>query len=309
VNDIKMENIQMKDTKMEAAIIFETHLPDALRRALEFAGDDGFVASMPQLLQARVNADFDNEIWNTWFFTSNSEESVATTPQGNHVAVVVHGGGIFATPERFRKLYLASVSRSSLDGFTGLFGAKILEQEARDIQDGKLPDGTEIPVFPFDEIKRGVANLPRRYAVVMDFELMRKSKCGFESFDDLKDDPMMIVRAGGVEAAATYLDKAKEYYGTAEMGSWHRYDDLNPDQPQTYVPFLFDCLGGASDKEGLDPASRQQGNSDSWFTHYRISRDSGFGLRGDTAMINTARYVAVAPRKVSAGVRHLPFVA
>ncbi len=299
----------MKDTKMEAAIIFETHLPDALRRALEYAGDDGFVASMPQLLQARVNADFDNEIWNTWFFTSNSEESVATTPQGNHVAVVVHGGGIFATPERFRKLYLASVSRSSLDGFTGLFGAKILEQEARDIQDGKLPDGTEIPVFPFDEIKRGVANLPRRYAVVMDFELMRKSKCGFESFDDLKDDPMMIVRAGGVEAAATYLDKAKEYYGTAEMGSWHRYDDLNPDQPQTYVPFLFDCLGGASDKEGLDPASRQQGNSDSWFTHYRISRDSGFGLRGDTAMINTARYVAVAPRKVSAGVRHLPFVA
>jgi len=299
----------MKDTKMEAAIIFETHLPDALRRALEYAGDDGFVASMPQLLHARVNAGFDNEIWNSWFFTSNSEESVATTPQGNHVAVVVHGGGIFATPERFRKLYLASVSRSSLDGFTGLFGAKILAQEARDIQDGKLPDGTEIPVFPFDEIKRGVANLPRRYAVVMDFELARTSKCGFASFDDLKDDPLMIVRAGGVEPLAKYLDKAKDYYGTTEMGSWHRYDDLNPDQPQTYVPFLFDCLAGASNKERLDPASRQQGNSESWFTHYRISRDSGFGLRGDTAMINTARYVAVAPRKVSAGVRHLPFVA
>ena len=299
----------MKDTKMEAAIIFETHLPDALRRALEYAGDDGFVASMPQLLHARVNAGFDNEIWNTWFFTSNSEESVATTPQGNHVAVVVHGGGIFATPERFRKLYLASVGRSSLDGFTGLFGAKILAREAQDVLDGKLSDGTEIPVFPFDEIKRGGANLPRRYAVVMDFELARTSKCGFASFDDLKDDPLMIVRAGGVEPLAKYLDKAKDYYGTTEMGSWHRYDDLNPDQPQTYVPFLFDCLAGASNKERLDPASRQQGNSESWFTHYRISRDSGFGLRGDTAMINTARYVAVAPRKVSAGVRFLPFVA
>ena len=299
----------MKDTKMEAAIIFETHLPDALRRALEYAGDDGFVASMPQLLHARVNAGFDNEIWNSWFFTSNSEESVATTPQGNHVAVVVHGGGIFATPERFRKLYLASVGRSSLDGFTGLFGAKILAREAQDVLDGKLSDGTEIPVFPFDEIKRGGANLPRRYAVVMDFELARTSKCGFASFDDLKDDPLMIVRAGGVEPLAKYLDKAKDYYGTTEMGSWHRYDDLNPDQPQTYVPFLFDCLAGASNKERLDPASRQQGNSESWFTHYRISRDSGFGLRGDTAMINTARYVAVAPRKVSAGVRFLPFVA
>ena len=192
-------------------------------------------------------------------------------------------------------------------GFTGLFGAKILEREALDVLDGKLPDGTEIPVFPFDELKQGVANLPRRYAVVMDFEMARTSKCGFASFDDLKDDPLMIVRAGGAEAAARYLDKAKDYYGTTEMGSWHRYDDLNPDQPQTYVPFLFDCLGGASDNESLDPASRQQGNVDSWFTHYRISRDSGFGLRGDTAMINTARYVAVAPRNVSTGVRNLSF--
>ncbi len=303
------EEILVSDNNMEAAIIFETHLPDALRRALEYAGDDGFVASMPQLLHARVNADFDNEIWNTWFFTSTSEESVATTAQGNHVAVMVHGGGIFATPERFRKLYLASVDRSSVDGFTGLFGAKILETEARDVLEGKLPDGTEIPVFSFDDLKRGIANLPRRYAIVMDFEMARTSKCGYASFDELKDDPLMIARAGGVEAAARYLDKAKDYYCTTEMGSWHRFDDLNPDQPQTYVQFLFDCLGGASDKDSLDPASRQQGDADSWYTHYRVSRDSGFGLRGDTAMINTARYVAVAPRNVSTGVRDLPFVA
>ncbi|TDJ34143.1 MAG: hypothetical protein E2O53_08830 [Gammaproteobacteria bacterium] len=299
----------MKDTKMEAAVIFETHLPDALRRALEYAGDDGFVASMPQLLHARVNADFNNEIWDTWFFTTTSEESAVTTPQGNHVAVVVHGGGIFSTPERFRKLYLASVDRSSKDGFTGLFGAKILEKEAHDLLVGKLPDGTEFPVFPFDEFKRGVADLPRRYAVVMDFELARTSKCGYASFADLKDDPLMIVRAGGVEAAARYLDKAKEFYGTTEMGSWHRFDDLNPDQPQTWVQFLFDCLGGASDKDSLDPASRQQGDADAWFTHYRVSRDSGFGLRGDMALINTARYIAVAPRNSATGVRDLPFVA
>ena len=294
---------------MEAAIIFESHLPDALQRALEYAGDDGFVASMPQLLHARTSAPFDNEIWNTWFFTSNSEESAVTTPQGNHVVVVIHGGGIFATPERFRKLYLANVNRSSTNGFTGLFGAKILAQEAREVQQGRLPDGTEIPLFSFDEFKRGVVNLPQRYAVVMDFEMARKSKCGYASFDDLKDDPLMIVRAGGTEPLARYLDKAKDYYGTTEMGSWHRFDDLNPDQPQTWVQFLFDCLGGAGDKDSLDPASRQQGNADSWFTHYRVSRDSGFGLRGDLAMINMARYVAVAPCNVSTSVQHLPFVA
>ncbi len=295
--------------EMRAAMVFEPHIPTALRRALDYAGDDGFVASMPQLLHARVNADFDNKIWNTWFFTSTSEESAVTTPQGNHAVVVVHGGGIFTTPERFRKLYLASVGRTAVDGFTGLFGAKILETEARDVQQGKMPDGTEIPVFSFDEFKQGVVDLPRRYGVIMDFEMARTSTCGYASFDELKDDPLMIVRAGGVEAAARYLDKAKEYYGTTEMGSWHRFDDLNPDQPQTWVQFLFDCQAGASDKEGLDPASRQQGDADAWYTHYRVSRDSGFGLRGDLALINTARYVAVAPRNVSTGVRNLPFTA
>jgi hypothetical protein len=70
----------MADMKMEAEIIFEPHVPRALRLALEYAGDDGFVASMPQLLHARTHADYDNIIWNTWF-TSYSEESVVTTPQ------------------------------------------------------------------------------------------------------------------------------------------------------------------------------------------------------------------------------------
>ena len=71
----------MADIKIEAAIIFEPFLPNAMRRALQYAGDDGFVASMPALLHARANASYDNIIWNTWF-TSNSEESVTKTPQG-----------------------------------------------------------------------------------------------------------------------------------------------------------------------------------------------------------------------------------
>ena len=297
----------MNDNKMEAQIIFETHLPDALRRALEYAGDDGCVASMPQLLHARVTAPFDNEIWDTWFFTSNSEESMVTTPQGNHVAVLVHGGGIFSTPARFRKLYLASTDRHSEAGFTGLFGGKILEQEAHNILEGRCPDGAEIPVFSDSEFRKGITDLPRRYAVVMDFETARTSKCGLASFDELKDDPLMIVRAGGAEAAAAYLDKAQEYYGASVMGSWHRFDDMNPMLPQTWVPFVYDCLGGASDKDNADLSKRTEGMMEIWFTHYRIARDAGFGIRADTASINTARYVAVAPRNEATSVRHLSF--
>ena len=99
------ENVgETADIRMQAAIIFEPHIPTALRRALHYAGDDGFVASMPQLLHARTNASYDNIIWNTWF-TSYTEESVVTTPQGNHVVVAIHGGGIFASPDRFERSF------------------------------------------------------------------------------------------------------------------------------------------------------------------------------------------------------------
>ena len=285
--------------KMEAVIFFDSYLPEALRRALEYAGDDGFVASMPQLLHARANAPYDNIIWNTWF-NPNSEESVATTPQGNHVVVTVHGGGIFGSPERFEKLFRASTNRYCEVGFTGLFAGKITKLEAHNLLAGKLPDGTEIPVFSFDEFNRGVADLPRHYAVVMDFEMAKNCRSGYEKFDDLKDDPLMIVRAGGVEAAETYLDKARNRNTTATMGSWHPFQSISDlDQPQTRVPNLAGNKGGAGSED-------DDGHLYGYDAEYGMGGDSSIH---NTSMINVARYVAVAPRDVSTSVRHLPFAA
>jgi len=284
-------NIDMADIKMEAAIVFEPHVPNALRRALDYAGDDGFVASMPQLLCARANAPYDNIIWNTWF-TSNSEESVVTTPQGHHVVVAVHGGGIYASPERFERTYRASVDRSNTEGFTGQYAGKISPREASDVLNGKLPDGSEIPVFLFDEFKRGVAGLPWRYAVVLDFELARKSTRGYDPFDVLKEEPNMIVRAGGVEPLAAYLDKARDRHNTKIMGNWHPYNRIDPDQPQTRIPFLAGNQGGVNTQDDDDDL---------------YGYDAEYGMGGDACIHNMARYVAVAPRSVSTSLRYLPF--
>ena len=282
---------------MEAAIFYDSHLPDALRRAREYAGDDGFVVSLSQLLHARANAPFDNIIWNTWF-NPNSEESVLTTPQGNRVVVTVHGGGIFASPDRFERLFRASTSRFCEVGFTGLFAGKITEREAHDVLEGRLPDGVEIPVFSFDEFNRGVTNLPRHYAVVMNFETAKKCRCGYEAFDDLKDDPLMIVRAGGVEAAAAYLDKARDRNNTSKMGSWHPFNSIaNPEQPQTRVPVLAGNKGGVGSEE-------EDGHLYGYDAEYGMGGDSSIH---NTSMINVARYVAVAPRNASTSVRYLPF--
>ncbi len=279
----------MSDIKMEAAIIFETYVPLALQRALEYAGDDGFVASLPQLLHARANAPYDNIIWNTWF-TSNSEESVVTTKQGNRVVVAVHGGGIYATPARFERMYRANMNRENSEGFTGDYAGKISVREAHDVLEGKLPDGTEFPVYPFDEFKQGVASLPWRYGVILDYELARKSKKGFTSFDVLRDEPNMIVRAGGIEPLAAYLDKFQARHDTRLMGNFHPFDHINPDQPQTRVPFLAGNKGGVG-SEG----------------DYNYGYDSDYGIGGYACMLNMARYVAVVPRDVATGVRCLSF--
>ena len=302
-----METPEADDITMEAAVIFESYLPDALRRALNYAGDEGFVASMPQLLHARTTAPYDNEIWRIRSFASHSEENVVRTRQGNHVVVAVHGGGIFASPERFRTLYHASTSRFSELGFTGLFGARISETEAQSLLDGKLPAGNEVPVFSFGEFKSGMSNLPRRYAVVLDFKTAKTSNNGNAAFDALKDDPLMIVRAGGVEAAAAYFDKARDRKTSAVMGSWHCLNDIDPDQPQTRVLFLGGNEGGATTECRPALSDRERGYIGIWGTHYRIPIEAEYGIRGDTSMINPARYIAVAPRNVSTSLRDLPF--
>jgi hypothetical protein len=183
-------------------------------------------------------------------------------------------------------------------GFTGLFAGKITEREAHNVLRGHLPDGTEIPVFSFDEFNRGVAELPRHYAVVMDFEMAKNCRSGYEKFDDLKDDPLMIVRAGGVEAAAVYLDKARNRHNTATMGSWHPFNSINDlDQPQTRVPNLAGNKGGVGTED-------DDGHLYGYDAEYGMGGDSSIH---NTSMINVARYVAVAPRDASTSVRHLPF--
>ncbi len=283
--------------KMEAAIFFDSFLPHALRGALKYAGEDGYVASLPQLLHARVDASYDNNIWNNWF-NPNSEESLLTSPQGNRVIVTIHGGGIFASHERYERLFRASTDRNSEVGFTGLFAGKITESEARGALEGRMSDGSEIPIYVFDEFKRGIDKLPRRYGVVTDFETAKISACGYVSFDDLRDDPVMIVRAGGVAAAAAYLDKAQARSNTSKMGSWHPFNYIDtPDQPQTRVPNLSGNKGGMGSED-------DDGHLYGYDTDYGIGGDSWFH---STSMINVARYVAVTPRDASTSVRYLPF--
>ena len=278
------------ELRMVARIFFDSYNTLALRQALHYAGDDGFVASLPQLLHARVNADYDNLIWNTWF-SAQSEESVVATPQGNPVVVTVHGGGIFGNPARIERALRADLSRHNVHGLTGQYAAKITRQEARELLRGRLPDGTEFPIHGFEAFRKGVSGLPRRYGVVLDFRTAKASANGYVAFDELRNDPVTICRAGGVEAAATYLEKARRRNNTNRMQASHRHDAIDPTQPQTRLLTLGGNRGGIGSEghEGL-----------SW----GYGEDWGLSASGPVDM---GRYVAVAPLDPSTDVQHLDF--
>ena len=278
------------ELRMVAKIFFDSYNTLALRQALGYAGDDGFVASLPQLLHARVNADYDNIIWNTWF-SAQSEESVVTTPQGNHVVVTVHGGGIFGNPARIERALRADLSRHNVHGLTGQYAARITKAEARGLLRGRLPDGTEFPVHDFAEFRQGVAALPRRYGIVLDYRTAKESLAGHVPFEALRGDPVTICRAGGVEATAAYLEKARLRNNTGKMRVWHRHNTIDPDEPQTRLLNLGGNRGGVGSEghEGL-----------SW----GYGEDWGISASGPVDM---GRYVAVAPRNLSNDVQHLDF--
>ena len=98
--------------------------------------------------------------------------------------------------------------------------------------------------------------------------------------------------AGGVEAAAAYLDSARDRQNTKVMGSWHPHNRIDPDQPQARILFLAGN-SGASDTED---------NED-----HPWGYDAKYGISGNESIIGLGRYIAVTSRNVSTNVRYLDF--
>lgn len=276
---------------MVAEIFFDSYGSVAFRRALRYAGDDGFVASLPQLLHARTNAPYENIIWNTWF-TANSEENVITTPQGNHVVITVHGGGIYGQSTRMEHALRADLNRENVDGLTGQYAAKITDQEARNLLEGKLPEGAEIPIYGFAEFKQGIPDLPVRYGVTLDFAAAKGANNGYGHFEVLQEDPLMIARAGGIEPLSVYIDKAKTRNATEKMGNHHRHNAIDPSQSQCRIL----KLGGSKDGRNSDGSDQGLG----------LGYDMAWGVSAG-GLVDMARYVAVTPRDASASLRLLDF--
>ena len=276
-------------TTTEAQVFNEPHLPDGLRLAEGFAGSEGFVVSLPQLFSARVKASFDNTIWNNWYTTLSEESVVFDQKRGKTVVVLIHGGGILDA-DRIDRIFRTSKGMTQ-DG-EGRGGALLSQDEASNIVKGILPDGTQIKMYDYNDYVNET-RVPSRHGIILDFDVAKESLDGYTEYSILKKDPLFIARAGGVNAAAQYLDKlSSRNVNTTRMGNWHPFNRIDSSIPQTRITFMSGNLGGVGSNGG---------NSNPYQGY-----NSDYGIGGDANINNRGRFISVRPQS-SESIRNLPF--
>ncbi len=241
-------------------VFYDNNLVSALKAVQDYVGSQGHIASLPELFHARVISPADSFVWNNWF-CSISEEDFGTTKQGNSVVAVVHGGGIFSTPER--------IERAFKEGLVNGAG-KISQEEFNNLLEGKLPDKTEIPVYSYEDFLRQ-KDLPRQYGIILDFNTVKNLPSGVQNISFLYENPLMIARSGGQEQAKQYLDKAKKVYKKDDLGFWHPFKDIDTSQPAGRLLFVggyYDYFDGS---DYLDGDARLVGVSSSTEGAQKIS--------------------------------------
>lgn len=90
----------------------------AWKHAVEFAGEGGRIATMPDIVDARINAERNSVEWSR-YFTTRSAEYFGYSAGGVRILIVAHGVGPMASLEGITKAYsheFADKSRSNRGG-------------------------------------------------------------------------------------------------------------------------------------------------------------------------------------------------
>lgn len=116
-------------------------LPEALGFAQLFAGIDGHIATMPEIITARAGAPLDNLIWNR-YYTTVSSEYFGLSRSGHPIVIVAHGNSPLNSIESIKKAY-----RSPGGRYRGLgtVANKVFRQlEAGEFGDVEIIDPTRV---------------------------------------------------------------------------------------------------------------------------------------------------------------------
>jgi len=119
-------------------------LPSAWNQAMKFAGKGGRIATMPDIVAARLETKPDDEPWNTWY-TTLTAEYFGYNKGGKPVLIIAHGVGPMSTLEGVQRAY----SWEYKDKDRSRRGGRITAQEFLDLEAGKFGDVSVIDITDY----------------------------------------------------------------------------------------------------------------------------------------------------------------
>ena len=202
----KLEERLLVPMVREGREFYNNSLTQALRNLQSQGHEPVF---MPELADARTNADKDSKLWTNWW-TTPSIKATGRTKNGTAVVVYAHVPSYLSEPGNIENAIKQGLVR----------GAGIMPQSEfqrlLDLEDGKR-------VF------------------VVDYGKLRDSKSGTLSIEQALEHPQIIPFLGGEARAEAYLQKHSKIYGD-RIGIWH--GDYLGNNPVWRVLFLGDDYNG-----------------------------------------------------------------
>lgn len=119
-------------------------LPAAWLQAIKFAGVGGRIATMPDIVAARIETKPGDTPWET-YFTTTTAEYFGKSRKGKFILIVAHGVGPMSTLDGIRKAY----SWEYKDKTRSHRGGRITEQEFYDLEDGKFGEVSIIDIVEY----------------------------------------------------------------------------------------------------------------------------------------------------------------
>ena len=181
----------------------------SLNAALDFACPKGYIATMPELISAKVQVEKNHILWDN-VYNVQSEELVGIDRKGKiypideKVLVFIHGAS-------FLTHYMGKDSDDEYNGSLLRGGVNYLSQNFDKLLNGTMPDGSSIELYNYDSISKGVSNLPHRFGVVVPISVVKNSEHD-SSYDkkDFLENESVISRNGGRKNLEEYYNKAKD---------------------------------------------------------------------------------------------------
>jgi hypothetical protein len=129
----EMKDSERKPFASAMAFYHQDGLTAAWQQAMRFAGKNGRLATMPDIISARIETKPEEVPWNS-YFTTLTAEYYGLSKAGNRILIVAHGIGPMSTLEGVQKTY----SWEYKDRERARRGGRITMQEFLDLEAGKF---------------------------------------------------------------------------------------------------------------------------------------------------------------------------